>query len=144
LDEEGVRMKKEHTKVASIRRSATLVVKRRSLLRVVRGEGVGTEIQLDALVIQAGRSDDADLILDDPAASRRHFEVLAYRGGYVLKDLGSTNGTEVNRVPVLECRLSNGDIISVGETDVAFFEQTEVEEPTPEVDLAGFGDPRPE
>lgn len=124
-------MTKEHTRVASLRRMSTLVVKRRSLLKVVRGEGAGTEVELDARAIRAGRSDDADLILDDPAASRQHFEVKPYRGGYVLQDLGSTNGTEVNRVPVLECRLSNGDIISVGETDVAFFEQTEVEEPPP-------------
>ncbi len=122
-------MKKESTRIASVRKMETLVVKRRSVLRVVRGQGVGTEVQLDNDAIQAGRSDDAHLILDDPAASRSHFEVKPWRGGYVLQDLGSTNGTEVNRVPVLECRLSNGDIITVGETDVAFFEEAMVQDP---------------
>ena len=125
-------MKKENTRIASVRRLDTLVVTRRSVLRVVRGEGAGTEVVLLDRAVQAGRSDDAHLILDDPAASRAHFEVKPWRGGYVLQDLGSTNGTEVNRVPVLECRLSNGDIISVGETDVAFFEEAQVQDPQPE------------
>ncbi len=120
--------KNENTRVASAKRMATLVVHRRSVLRVVRGEGAGTQLRLSDRLIRAGRSDEADLILDDPAASRNHFEVKPWGGGFVLQDLGSTNGTEVNRVPVMECRLSNGDIISVGETDVAFFEETQVEE----------------
>lgn len=125
-------MTKEHTRIGATRRNATLVVRRSSMLRVVRGAGAGTEVLLDTTSIRAGRADESDLIIDDPAASRNHFEVSPYRGGYVLRDLGSTNGTEVNRVPVLECRLSNGDIITVGETDVAFFERTEVQEPIPE------------
>lgn len=120
--------KNENTRVASAKRMATLVVRRRSVLRVVRGEGAGTQLSLADRIIRAGRSDHADLILDDPAASRDHFEVKPWGGGFVLQDLGSTNGTEVNHVPVMECRLSNGDIITVGETDVAFFEEAQVEE----------------
>lgn len=122
-------MPKERTRITAAPRNETLVVKRRSVLRVVRGIGAGNEVRLGDAPVQAGRSDDADLILDDPSASRNHFEVTPYRGGYVLHDLGSTNGTEVNRVQVLECRLSNGDIISVGETDVGYFEETQVHQP---------------
>jgi len=122
-------MAKERTRIASARKVETIVVRRRSVLRVVRGVGAGLELRLADDPIRAGRSDDADLILDDPAASRNHFEVTPYRGGYVLHDLGSTNGTEVNRVSVLECRLSNGDIITVGETDVGYFEETQVQQP---------------
>ncbi|MDY0001479.1 MAG: FHA domain-containing protein [Polyangia bacterium] len=125
-------MTKEHTRVSASRHNATLVVKRRSMLRVVRGAGAGTEVLLDNAAIRAGRADEADLIIDDPAASRQHFEVSPYHGGFTLRDLGSTNGTEVNRVLVLECRLSNGDIITVGETDVVFVEKTDVDEPAPE------------
>ena len=125
-------MTKEHTQIGSTRRNSTLVVRRCSMLRVVRGAGAGTEVHLETVTVRAGRADEADLIIDDPAASRQHFEVSPYLGGFVVRDLGSTNGTEVNRVPVMECRLSNGDIITVGETDVAFFEKTEVQEPTPE------------
>lgn len=126
---------KEHTRVASVRRMATLVVRRRSSLRIIRGVGAGTDVLLESAAIRAGRSDEADLILDDLAASRQHFEVRPYHGGYVLQDLGSTNGTEVNRVAVMECRLSNGDIITVGGTDVAFMEQTEVETPVSETPM---------
>jgi len=124
-------MNDEKTQITRAKALDTIVVKRRSLLRIVRGVGVGQEVALDDRPKYAGRSDDADLILDDPAASRKHFEIKAGGGGHVLHDLGSTNGTQVNRTPVLECRLSNGDIISVGETDVAFCEETAVEVPQP-------------
>jgi pSer/pThr/pTyr-binding forkhead associated (FHA) protein len=122
-------MKNEKTQISLAKALDTIVVKRRSLLRIVRGVGAGSEITLDDRPVHAGRSDDADLILDDPAASRKHFAVKAGQGGHVLHDMGSTNGTQVNHTPVLECRLTNGDIITVGETDVAFCEETDVEVP---------------
>jgi pSer/pThr/pTyr-binding forkhead associated (FHA) protein len=122
-------MKNEKTQISLAKAMDTLVVKRRSLLRIVRGVGAGQEVSLDERPVSAGRSDDADLILDDPAASRKHFLVKAGQGGHVLHDLGSTNGTQVNHTPVIECRLTNGDIITVGETDVAFCEETDVEVP---------------
>jgi pSer/pThr/pTyr-binding forkhead associated (FHA) protein len=122
-------MSNEKTQISMAKAMDTIVVKRRSLLRIVRGIGTGQVVTLDSHPVSAGRADNADLILDDPAASRRHFVVKAGQGGYVLHDLGSTNGTQVNRTPVLECRLTNGDIVSVGETDVAFCEETDVEIP---------------
>ncbi len=122
-------MSNEKTQISLAKAMDTIVVKRRSLLRIVRGIGTGQVITLDDRPVSAGRSDNADLILDDPAASRKHFVVKAGQGGYVLHDMGSTNGTQVNRTPVLECRLTNGDIVSVGETDVAFCEETDVEVP---------------
>jgi pSer/pThr/pTyr-binding forkhead associated (FHA) protein len=121
----------QNTRVASLRRLKTLQVTRRSVLRVVRGAGEGTVLQLGEGPSLAGRSEVAELIIDDPAASRRHFEVAPSHGSYVLRDLGSTNGTQVNRVTVVECRLANGDIITVGETDVAFVEETAVASPNP-------------
>ncbi len=125
-------MKNDKTQVSVARPMDTIVVKRRSRLRIVRGVGVGQEVDLEGRPVNAGRSDDADLILDDPAASRRHFVVKAAPGGHVLMDLGSTNGTQVNHTPVLECRLTNGDIITVGETDVAFYEMADLDVPRKE------------
>ena len=122
-------MSNEKTQISLAKAMDTIVVKRRSLLRIVRGIGTGQVVTLDNHPVSAGRSDNADLILDDPAASRKHFVVKAGQGGYVLHDMGSTNGTQVNRTPVLECRLTNGDIVTVGETDVAFCEETDVEVP---------------
>ena len=125
-------MTTEKTRVTPVRSLSTLVVRHRCLLKVVRGAGQGTVVTLDHNVLNAGRSDEADLILDDPAASRHQFLVALRQGSYILRDLDSTNGTEVNHTPVVECRLSNGDIITVGETDVAFCEETQVEDPDAE------------
>ena len=121
---------RENTRVASKRKLETLVVEKRSVLRVVRGVGMGQVYLLSDQPVVAGRSEDADMILDDPAISSRHFEVAPWQGGYVIRDLQSTNGTQVNHVRVAECRLADGDIISVGDTDVVFIEQTEVTLPS--------------
>lgn len=107
----------------------TIQVQRSSILRVVRGKGVGRTLRLGSSRVMAGRVAEADMVLDDPGASRRHFEVVCLPTGYVLRDLESTNGTMVNRVTVAECRLSDGDIITVGETDIGFFEETTVSKP---------------
>jgi len=73
--------------------------------------------------VVAGRDQEADLLLEDDAASRQHFEVVPQRGDYILRDLSSTNGTQLNRVPLLECRLNNGDVITVGKTDIIFVQE---------------------
>jgi len=113
----------------------TIQVERKSVLRVLRGAGTGRTIRLGNSRMVAGRIEDADLLLDDPAASRRHFEVISLPTGYVVRDLDSTNGTSVNRVEIAECRLTNGDIITVGETDIGFFEETVISEPLRDSDL---------
>ena len=51
----------------------------------------------------------------DELASRRHAELFLHEGRLSIKDLESTNGTQLNRVPMLECRLNNGDVITVGQ-----------------------------
>lgn len=107
--------------------AGSVEVVRQCVLRVVRGEGEGKEIKLGKSAIVAGRSSVADLFLNTSSASRKHFEVVPQRGGYVLKDLESTNGTKVNHTRVAECRLSDGDIISVGSLQIAFFEETRLQ-----------------
>lgn len=72
----------------------------------------------DRLVI--GRHEGSDIRLEDPGASRRHAEVRRRGDGFVLADLGSTNGTLVNDVPVGEHELSEGDRITIGNTNLEF------------------------
>lgn len=64
-----------------------------------------------------GRSDDADIVIDDPYASELHLRVGIQEGQVMLHDLGSTNGTYVNgrrvTVPIV---LSRGDAVQVGKT----------------------------
>jgi Zn-dependent protease with chaperone function len=87
---------------------------------VARGSTHSTEHVLDGRSVIAGRSPSADLRLHDRAASRRHFELRVVDGDYMLRDMGSSNGTFVNGLRVQWVRLQNGDIIRAGLTELQF------------------------
>ncbi|SFC44620.1 DNA-binding transcriptional activator of the SARP family [Nocardioides terrae] len=82
----------------------------------------GQRLVLDAGVpVVVGRHGDCDLVVDDDQASRRHAEIVWSGAGYLVKDLGSTNGTYVNgRRLDRPHLLSGGDRIEVGATVVRF------------------------
>ncbi|MBI5528703.1 MAG: FHA domain-containing protein [Deltaproteobacteria bacterium] len=107
----------------------SLIIEHICLLKILRGKDAGTILELGEETVAAGRSEYCDLFIDDPSASRQHFEVGGQYGMHVLTDLDSTNGTMVNGVRVAECRLSNGDIVTVGATEIGFFEQKKVRAP---------------
>jgi hypothetical protein len=67
-----------------------------------------------------GRLGESDIVLADPGASRRHAEVRRGHGGYVITDLGSTNGTMVNEATIGERPLEEGDRITIGRTVLEF------------------------
>ncbi|HUC37158.1 MAG TPA: DUF3662 and FHA domain-containing protein [Acidimicrobiales bacterium] len=67
-----------------------------------------------------GRLPECTVVLSDSNVSRRHAEVRRQGNEVVLFDLGSTNGTRVNGVPVRERVLADGDEISVGTTPIRF------------------------
>jgi len=67
-----------------------------------------------------GRAPECGLIIDDVAASRRHFEIRPSNGGFTCRDLGSKNGTKVNGTQVKVCQLQHGDRIRIGETVIRF------------------------
>ena len=102
-------------------------------LVIERGKSAGKQFLLIAAESQIGRWDadggvfpDVDLDTDDPEAkvSRRHARVTFRDGQYFLEDLGSTNGTFVNRgkrlSPGTRQALSDGDEIIVGKTFLRF------------------------
>lgn len=62
----------------------------------------------------AGRSDDADLVLEDDTVSRKHARIYESRGSLWLRDLGSRNGTQVNGRSTSHHRLRPGDRITIG------------------------------
>jgi hypothetical protein len=76
----------------------------------------GQEFEVtDAMVM--GRSDETDVVLDDPYASEFHLRLVAQENGLMLHDLGSTNGTYVNgRRVSAPTQLRRGDTIQVGKT----------------------------
>lgn len=63
-----------------------------------------------------GRSPSADLVLEDPESSVQHAVVTARSGRFYIRDLGSSNGTELNGKPVTESPLGPGDEIQIGQT----------------------------
>jgi len=102
-------------------------------LVIERGKSVGKIFMLSSADSQIGRWDadggifpDVDLDSDDPEAkvSRRHARITMNDGKYYLEDLGSTNGTFVNRgkrlAPGTRQQLNDGDEIIVGKTFLRF------------------------
>jgi DNA-binding SARP family transcriptional activator len=80
----------------------------------------GVELELAARTWVIGRDPTCEVVLADPEASRRHAEVRAVRAGYLLVDLGSTNGTRVGSQEIREHRLADGDRIQVGTSELRF------------------------
>ncbi|MDN3311966.1 DUF3662 and FHA domain-containing protein [Microbacterium oryzae] len=67
-----------------------------------------------------GRGSDADITIADPGTSRKHVEVLWDGERAMVRDLGSTNGSKLDGVPVGQAALSNGQVITIGRTDIVF------------------------
>lgn len=76
----------------------------------------GLELEVRDVTV-LGRSDEADVLLDDPYASEFHMRLVASENGLLLHDLGSTNGTYVNgRRITAPTTMRRGDTIQVGKT----------------------------
>ena len=86
-----------------------------ALLVATRGPNAGSEFTLEHVITTAGRHPDSDLFLDDVTVSRRHAEVERTVSGYVIRDVGSLNGTYLNQQLVQgDTPLANGDEVQVG------------------------------
>jgi hypothetical protein len=85
-----------------------------ALLLVHRGPNAGARFLLDADRTTAGRHPDSDIFLDDVTVSRKHAEFLREPGGFRVRDIGSLNGTYVNRDRVDDVLLSPGDEVQIG------------------------------
>ena len=91
-----------------------------ALLVVTRGPGSGAWFALDQPVTTIGRHIDSDVFLDDATVSRRHAEFRCDKGEFRLNDVGSLNGTYLNRSPVDSAPLADGDEIRIGKFRLAF------------------------
>jgi len=80
----------------------------------------GTRVPLGEFVVTIGRHPDSTVVMADPNVSRRHAEIRPSGDGYVVVDLGSTNGTTVGGTRVRERLLADGDDIRFGTTSVRF------------------------
>jgi len=85
-----------------------------ALLVVRRGPNAGARFLLDHDVTTSGRHPDSDIFLDDVTVSRRHAEFHRDASTFTVRDVGSLNGTYVNRERVEAATLSNGDEVQIG------------------------------
>jgi hypothetical protein len=83
----------------------------------------GVTIPLRLPVINIGRRQDNQVVIDDPRVSRTHTQLRAIRGHYVLFDLNSTGGTLVNGIRVSQQVLKPGDVISLAGVPLIYGEE---------------------
>jgi len=89
---------------------------------VIRAGGgrVGESFPLNADRMTIGRRPDSDIFLDDVTVSRDHALLVRRAGDYYLDDLGSLNGTYVNRHRIESHRLEDGDELQVGKFKLTY------------------------
>jgi two-component system, cell cycle response regulator len=91
-------------------------------LIVLSGDSVGSLYKLTDTKYVIGRSPEAGIRLEDDGISRQHAKLIRYNEHlFMLKDLGSTNGTHVNGQPVKSHALSDGDRIQIGSVTILKF-----------------------
>ena len=96
------------------------------ILWVKRGPNAGSKYALDKDKVQAGRHPDSDIFLDDITVSRRHAEFTRTADGYVVRDVGSLNGTYLNRDRIdEEAPLGNGDEVQIGKFKLVFLSSSD-------------------
>jgi len=87
---------------------------------VKRGPNAGSRFVLEADVTRAGRHPESEIFLDDITVSRRHAEFVRRAAGYVVRDVGSLNGTYLNRERLDEAPLAHGDEVQIGKFKLVF------------------------
>jgi len=91
-----------------------------ALLVVKRGPNAGSRFLLDQAVTTAGRHPHSDIFLDDVTVSRRHVEFRRDGADFTVNDVGSLNGTYLNRELVDSATLASGDEVQIGKFRLVF------------------------
>ncbi len=94
------------------------------VLVVKRGPNAGSRYVLEGSAVTAGRSPDSDIFLDDVTVSRRHASFVPAGSSYEVRDVGSLNGTYLNRERIESAPLSNGDEVQIGKFRLVFLTGT--------------------
>ena len=92
-----------------------------ALLVVQKGPGSGSRFLLDNDVVEAGRHPESSIFLDDVTVSRRHAVFHRDHDAFTVSDVGSLNGTYVNRDRIERVRLNDGDEVQIGKYRLVFF-----------------------
>lgn len=97
----------------------TLLLKKVKLA-VTKGRELGKEFVIDKGLLRIGSKKENNVVIADDTVSRHHAVIEEKKGQYVIKDLGSTNGTFVNGLRISEAFLNEGSIIKLGNTELRF------------------------
>jgi FHA domain/zinc-ribbon domain len=109
-----------------------------ALLLVMRGPNAGSRFRLDGELTTAGRHPDSHIFLDDVTVSRRHAEFYRDGARFTVRDVGSLNGTYVNRERIEEAELNGGDEVQIGKFRLLFLTSQDLG-PAPSADRRGRG-----
>ncbi|MGI8792021.1 MAG: FHA domain-containing protein [Acidimicrobiales bacterium] len=90
------------------------------MLIVRKGPNAGSRYTLESAVVGAGRHPESEIFLDDITVSRRHAEFFKESGVYHVRDVGSLNGTYLNRDRIEKAPLANGDEVQIGRFKLVF------------------------
>ncbi len=91
-----------------------------ALLVVQQGPSAGARFLLDADTTTVGRNPDNEIFLDDITVSRHHARFVRTETGFFVEDVGSLNGTYVNRSAVERVALAGGDEVQIGKFRMVF------------------------
>jgi pSer/pThr/pTyr-binding forkhead associated (FHA) protein len=92
-----------------------------ALLVVLRGPNAGARFLLDADEVSSGRHPNSDIFLDDVTVSRRHATFRREGDIFLVHDVGSLNGTYVNRERIDEAALKTRDEVQIGKFRLVFY-----------------------
>jgi pSer/pThr/pTyr-binding forkhead associated (FHA) protein len=94
---------------------AEFLARYRASLVMLSGAASGAEFVLSQECVSVGRGPGVDLAVDNSTMSRKHVLLEFARGGYRIRDVGSTNGVRVNGTDVQVANLKRGDRIEMGD-----------------------------
>ena len=92
-----------------------------AMLVVQKGPSAGSRFLLDQDEVTAGRHNDSEIFLDDVTVSRRHAEFHRTGETFTVSDVGSLNGTYVNRDRIDTVQLTDSDEVQIGKYRLVFF-----------------------
>jgi pSer/pThr/pTyr-binding forkhead associated (FHA) protein len=90
------------------------ISRKRCVLLIISGPDRGKEILVTGNRFRVGKNPDNDLVVADETVSRYHFDVVYEDGGYLVRDVGSTNGTIVDGARIREAYLRSGATVTAG------------------------------
>lgn len=117
----------ETTQRTALSRGLSLGAPRTACVVVIHGPGIGNRVDIVDTRISVGRSPQTDLHIPHASISRRHCEFWRSGDNYFVRDLGSTNRTRLNELPIEVAELADGDHVVLGDVILKFISHSSVE-----------------